>query len=293
MGVAAEGTKVLVLDTEMLGEEIQFRIASAKTGINCTKLETGKWNTDLKLVEKFRESEEELSKVLPLYHLYTPLSNIDQLCSVIRRFKHAMCAKDENFLVLYDYMQLTGEQPSAHNQAWMILGDKTAKLKACCSEMGAACLGAVQINRLGESKNKKSGQIERNLSVVAGSDKISQLADKVFWWGKKAQDEIHADNIDSQQDCGTHLLMPLASRFQGEDALGYDDNRRRILTDGTEIDQPFYFNFEVKNFKVQEMGTLDDIISRSRNRRRTNDSDAPENPNAERDGSVELESFNE
>jgi hypothetical protein len=186
-------------------------------------------------------------------------------------------------------MQLTGEQTSNHNPAWQILGEKTARLKACCAEMGAACLGAVQINRMGETKNRKSGQIERSLSVIAGSDKISQLADKVFWWGKKAQDEIHSDNIDGQGDYGTHLLIHLASSHQGEDSLGIDDVRRRIMADGSEIDQPFYFNFDVKNFKVTEMETVDQIIAKSRNRRSRNDSDNPQNQ--ERDGSVELQEY--
>ena len=66
--------------------------------------------------------------------------------------------------------------------------------------------------------------------------------------------------------------------------MGFSDNRTRISDDGSEISEPFYFNFSVRNFQVTECGTLDTIIARSRNVRRQNDSN--DQQNQERDGAV-------
>ena len=51
---------VLVLDTEMTTEEIQFRMAAAKTGVPLWFLETGKWRSDEEMVEKVRGYFQEL-----------------------------------------------------------------------------------------------------------------------------------------------------------------------------------------------------------------------------------------
>lgn len=283
--VAARGTKVLFIDTEMDTRWILDRRAAAMSGISFYEIATGYWKPES--VQKWNAAKPEFDKRKPFFHIHQPLADANQLCSIIRRFKHSHCKKDENFLVIYDYMHLTGEATSNHHQGYQILTDKTTKLKAVCHEMGAACLAAVQLNRGGENKNRKSNQVTRDLSVIAGSDGIAQKGDKIFWWGKKSEDEMHEDNIQGQGDYGTHMLLPLAARIQGEYAMGFDDSRRRIMDDGSERSVPFYFNFEIKNFKVTEMGSLDDIIARSRNRRRQNDSS--DQHNQERDGAVELE----
>ena len=284
-GVASRGTPVLFLDTEMESDLIADRRTAAISGIPCWEISTGYFEESS--FQKFQDKADEIDKEKPFWHLHVPLADDNQLCSIIRRFKHAHCEKGQKFLVIYDYMHLTGEKTSSHNQGWQILTDKTTRLKAVCSEMGAACLAAVQLNRTGENKNRRSNQVAMDLATIAGSDGIAQKGDKVFWWGQKAEDKLHTDNIEGQGDFGTHMLIPLASRIQGKHAMGFSDNRTRISDDGSEISEPFYFNFSVINFQVTECGTLDTIIARSRNVRRQNDSNNEQNQ--ERDGAVELE----
>ena len=67
---------------------------------------------------------------------------------------------------------------------------------------------------------------------------------------------------------GTHKLIPLKTRFQGRDAAGHQDllRRRTIETvNGRDVESEKFvnnfLNFRVENFKVQEEGSLQDVIA--------------------------------
>ena len=71
------------------------------------------------------------------------------------------------------------------------------------------------------------------------------------------------------EEFGTHKLVPLKTRFQGKDAAGHQDIMRRTMVDnlgGREVRSqkwvPNYINFDVKNFGVEEKGSLRHIIER-------------------------------
>jgi hypothetical protein len=64
---------------------------------------------------------------------------------------------------------------------------------------------------------------------------------------------------------GTHKLIPLKTRFQGQDAAGHQDLLRRVTIDPVNGQQSERFvnnflNFRVENFNVKEEGSLQDII---------------------------------
>ena len=65
---------------------------------------------------------------------------------------------------------------------------------------------------------------------------------------------------------GTHKLIPLKQRWQGRDAAGHQDLfQRREDPEDTNSDMIWvnnFLNFNVDNFDVEEMGSLNDIIMR-------------------------------
>ena len=78
---------------------------------------------------------------------------------------------------------------------------------------------------------------------------------------RKTLDEIALDG----NRFGTHKLIPLKTRFQGQDAAGHQDLLRRVTIDPANGQQSERFvnnflNFRVENFNVKEEGSLQDII---------------------------------
>ena len=70
---------------------------------------------------------------------------------------------------------------------------------------------------------------------------------------------------------GTHKLITLKSRFQGKSAAGHQDVLRRMMPNGDEKYVQNFINFDVNNFKVDEKGSLNDIIESERQKFYLND----------------------
>ena len=101
--------KALMLDTEMSTEDIQFRMASAITDVPMWHLETGNWRKNPALVKKVRSSLKETKKY-ECYHCFVGNKNIDQICSLVRRWHLTHVGRGNKCLISYDYVKLTGEK---------------------------------------------------------------------------------------------------------------------------------------------------------------------------------------
>ena len=253
---------VLVLDTEMTTEEIQFRMAAANTGVPLWYLETGNWRKNADMTQKIREYFKELKKH-KYFHYHVRNKNVDEVCSLIRRWHMQNVGRGNKCIIAYDYVKLTGERVDKNWAEHQAIGDKIDKLKRVSEEIQAPLITAMQMNRSGETHNRNSGSLVDDSSAISLSDRLQWFATFVAIFRRKTLDEIALDG----DRFGTHKLIPLKTRFQGRDAAGHQDLMRRTVREtlnGREFtNEKFinnFINFRVENFKVSEEGSLADII---------------------------------
>jgi len=253
---------VLVLDTEMSTEEIQFRMAAANTGVPLWYLETGKFRNNKEMEEKVRKYFDNL-KAHKYFHYHVKNKNVDEICALIRRWHMKHVGRGNKCIIAYDYVKLTGEKVSQSWAEHQAIGEKIDKLKRIAEEVNAPLVTAMQMNRAGESHNRSSSTLVDDSSAIALSDRLQWFATFTAIFRRKTLDEIALDG----ERFGTHKLIPLKTRFQGKDAAGHQDLiRRRVVenVDGREIESEKlmnnFLNFSVSNFKVTEQGSLEDVI---------------------------------
>lgn len=253
---------VLVLDTEMTTEEIQFRMAAANTGVPLWYLETGNWRKNADMTQKVRAYFKEVKKH-QYFHYHVRNKNVDEVCSLIRRWHMQNVGRGNKCIIAYDYVKLTGERVDKNWAEHQAIGDKIDKLKRVAEEIQAPLITAMQMNRSGETHNRNSGSLVDDSSAISLSDRLQWFATFVAIFRRKTLDEIALDG----ERFGTHKLIPLKTRFQGRDAAGHQDLMRRTVREtinGREItSEKFinnFINFRVENFKINEEGSLADII---------------------------------
>ena len=114
---------VLVLDTEMTTDEIQFRMAAAKTGVPLWFLETGKWRSKPEMVEKVRGYFNELKKH-KYYHYHVRNKTTDEICAIIRRWHMKYVGRGNKCVIAYDYVKMTGTRWGKTGQSTKLLGKR-------------------------------------------------------------------------------------------------------------------------------------------------------------------------
>ena len=165
-------------------------------------------------------------------------------------------------VIAYDYVKLTGERVDKNWAEHQAIGEKIDKLKRISEEVNAPLITAMQLNRSGESFNRNSSNLVDDSSAISLSDRLQWFATFVAIFRRKTLDETALDG----ERFGTHKLIPLKTRFQGRDAAGHQDLLRRRAADPVNghVSERFvnnFLNFRVENFKVEEEGSLQDIIT--------------------------------
>ena len=253
----ANNVPVLVCDTEMSKEEVQFRMAAALSGVPVWHLETGNWRKNPEMVEKVRATWEQI-KDKTYNHINVGNKTTDQVCSLARRWYFKHVGRGNKCIIIYDYMKLTNEKMGSNWAEHQALGEKVDKFKRLSEELNAAFLTAIQMNRSGENFNRDSRSVVYDSSAIAQSDRLQWFASFVAIFCRKTLDEI----ADDGPEFGTHKLVPLKTRFQGKDAAGHHDIIRRTFDDQSTRWVNNYLNFNVDNFSVEERGSLAHLVRR-------------------------------
>ena len=256
--------KALYLDTEMTTEEIMFRLAGSLTDVPVHALETGAWRTNPEYYEKVRKAEDLINEQDDFYHLHVASKNVDQICSIIKRWYYNVVGRGNPCLIVYDYVKLTGEKVGQNWAEYQAIGEKINKLKAIAAEVEAPLLTAMQLNRSAVGDNRVD-----NSAAIASSDRLTWFGAFVAIFRRKTEEELlldneYDDNGNITYDAGTHKLIPVKNRFQGREALGHVTFMRRILPNGTSRYDDMYINFSLHNFKVEEKGSLRNLCDRAR-----------------------------
>jgi len=195
------------------------------------------------------------------YHYHVRNKTTDEVCSMIRRWHMKYVGRGNKCVIAYDYVKLTGERVDKNWAEHQAIGEKIDKLKRISEEINAPLITAMQMNRSGESFNRNSSNLVDDSSAISLSDRLQWFATFVAIFRRKTLDEIALDG----NRFGTHKLIPLKTRFQGQDAAGHQDLLRRVTIDPVNGQQSERFvnnflNFRVENFNVKEEGSLQDII---------------------------------
>ena len=260
-------TKTLILDTEMQTVDIQLRMVASLSGVPVWYLETGNWRKNEEMTKKVREAWSKVKKY-EYFHYHVGNKNIDQICSIIRRWYLSKVGRGNQAMIAYDYIKLTGEKVGQNWAEHQAIGDKIDKLKRISEEIQCPVITAMQLNRTGESFNRKGAEVVDDSSVISLSDRLQWFASFVAIFRRKTLDELALDG----QAFGTHKLIPTKTRFQGKDAAGHQDLVRRLDSTGKETWAQNYLNYQVENFNIEERGSLNDVSASQRERYELNDS---------------------
>ena len=254
---------VLVLDTEMPTQEIQFRMAASQTDVPLWYLETGQWKNNPEMSSKVNEFLSNLQQH-KYFHYHVRNKSIDEICSIIRRWHLKEVGRGKDCIIAYDYVKLTGEKVSQNWAEHQAIGEKIDKLKKIAEEIQAPIFTAMQMNRSGEGRNRDSSNLIDDSSVISLSDRLQWYASFVAIFRRKTIDELALDG----QAFGSHKLIPIKTRFQGRDATGHNDLIMRPFVEESETGVNVvserlvsnYLSFDISNFRVTERGSLEDII---------------------------------
>lgn len=260
-------TKTLILDTEMQTIDIQLRMVASLTDVPAWYLETGNWRKNEDMTKKVRAAWQKV-KTYEYFHYHVGNKNIDQVCSIIRRWYLSKVGRGNQAMIAYDYIKLTGEKVGQNWAEHQAIGEKIDKLKRISEEINCPIITAMQLNRSGESFNRNSNNVVDDSSVISLSDRLQWFASFVAIFRRKTLDEVTLDG----QAFGTHKLIPTKTRFQGKDAAGHQDLVRRLDSSGKEIWAQNYLNYQITNFNIEERGSLRDVAERQREQYELNDS---------------------
>jgi len=261
--------KTLILDTEMQTFDIQLRMVSSISDVPMWHLETGNWRKNEEMTKKVRAAWAHV-KNYEHYHYHVGSKNIDQICSMIRRWYLSKVGRGNQALIAYDYIKLTGEKVGQNWAEHQAIGDKIDKLKRISEEINCPIITAMQLNRTGENFNRNASAVVDDSSAISLSDRLQWFASFVAIFRRKTLDELALDG----QQFGTHKLIPTKTRFQGREAAGHQDLVRRLDPTGKETWAQNYLNYNVQNFKIEERGSLHDIATRQREQYQLNDQSA-------------------
>lgn len=237
--------RVLILDTELETDRIIARNLSALSGVNEFKIKHGLWVNNQFDKNKVHAALNTLEKYQGrVHHEYVANRSIDEVISIAKRWYVQNIKEGENCLIVYDYLKSTQDNISNAFESYELLGMKTDKLKKLVSELPrTAGLTAVQINRTGGTA--MSSQIEWHCS-------------NMYRLEKKSIEEI----TEGGKEFGTHKLVEVLARVQGEGALGADNYVKRATKDGDEYVQN-YINFKIDSFNVLECGSAVDVFGKT------------------------------
>jgi len=235
-----KNVKVLVLDTELESERVKSRKAAALTEVGWSFIQDGRWLKNEEYTGAVLDKKDLFEKRAngAFKHLYVPGVPMEKIKSIIRRWRATETEPDDECLIIYDYLKITGEKVDDSNKEWQVMGEKCNALKEIVSEVRATGLACIQTNEVGG---------------VAMSARIKWFASNILMFRRKTPEEIS----EHGEEYGTHILQPVELRNLGDDWVN-EQWVKEVKDKGT-VYLPNWLNLEVSNFNIFERGTRRDI----------------------------------
>lgn len=251
----------LVLDTENEEDDTIIRAFANLTGVPYGDIEDGTFALNSKNKKKVYDTIERGEQEFQIDFLKVGNMPLEELVTVIKRWYHKNVKRGEPSVIIYDYLKVPEAMANENTKEYAAMGLLADALKKLAEELNSIVLSAIQLNRSGDSRGKKSGNFNSNSSAVAVSDRVLWYSTFMALFQKKTKDEITLDGVDG----GSHKLTILKARFQGKKPPGHFDFVERTI-DGAKQWVDNYISFEVSNFSVQETGSVQTIINLGKNK---------------------------
>ncbi len=252
----------------MQREVSQIRAAASFTNTPCWYLETGNYKNHPTYSKQVAENIQNINKYKSkIYHKYMANKPIDEVCSVARRWYYKTVGRGNQALIIYDYIKMTGEKIGINFSEFQVIGEKINRLNELGAQLNVGLFAAMQMNRTAEAGTDDS-------SAIALSDRLQWFCCFNAIFRRKTPEEISQDGLQF----GTHKMIPIALRFEGRDH--YD-----FVNVGTKKSPKYKYNFinyDVKNFKIEEKGTLKEIVAFQKDKHKIQEP----NPNDSDDGAI-------
>lgn len=261
--VALNGYHVIYLNTEMTDDEIRDRLGGVLASIEPILISTGELRREVVEYNKFLQKEthiEDISKKAGKYFIHKTVSHMpmEELESYIKYVYHKYVGKGKPCLICYDYLKITGEKTSSHNQEYQIIRNKSSQLKRIALQLNNPVITALQTNRQPDDDTLPLKAILKvDSTAMAMSHGASWDTSFLAYFKQKDVRELELDG----QEFGTHKLTPLKIRAWGLGGLNYERPVRRETPDGL-VYQKNHINFERGIFTLEPRGTLRDVMGR-------------------------------
>ncbi len=250
----------LLCDSEMNMVDVRFRLIASLTDVPMYYIESGLWRKNKEMTDKIRKVLPKLNSI-PFYHIHVGNKDMNEVCSIMRKFKYGKIGRHNKSVLCYDYFKLTDDLRGGMTETQNI-GLKVNLFKELLEQLNiknaeTVGLAAMQQNRTGEAMNKKSADIIEDSSTISSSDKFLWACNELMLFRAKSTDELERDSINF----GTHKSVCLKSRFKGKESSAPEYIKRRESKEdkkGKYIRH--YINYDVRNFNVAEKGSVTDII---------------------------------
>lgn len=245
--------KILYIDSEMDLDLNMFRAAAAEMNLNAWYLETGQWTKSKELSEKAVNGFKKLNEYRgSIHHIYLPNKPIKETITLMKRWYYKNVGRGNRCAFVYDYLKIT-DVPDKNRAEYQALGDMLNYLNELGHETDSAILTAGQQNRAAENQGIRND----DSTTAAVSDRINHLVGFNAVFRKKTDDEL----TEFGNKYGSHLLKPFkTSRVQGKENYNMNSAVKTIDHAGKIKWKQNFINYTIENYKVIELGTLQDII---------------------------------
>jgi len=174
----------LYIDTEMFTEEQQDRLLAQLSRVPEVEIKNGMFGRDTmngKARDKIARLQEasRMLKEAPFYHIYLPHFTPEKIVALARKYKIEYGIG----LLVFDYIKLPSSGSLVGEKEYQALGYLTSTLKDIAGTLEIPVVSAVQLNRAAV----KADEIDE--SMIAGSDRILQLANRVCFLRWKTEEE--------------------------------------------------------------------------------------------------------
>lgn len=249
---------VLVLDTEMSTEEIQYRMGASRSRVGLWHLKSGQWRKNEDNIQRVRSTLPGVFQSYDkVYHMAVGNKTKAHIASIARRWYLKVVGRGNDCIICHDYLKVV-EFDGKNRQEYQEMGSLVDFMKKLAEELDCPVITACQNNREGVVAAREPSEIIDDERSVGLSDRITWYASGVWILRRRTPEEITLDTPES----GTHKLIELVVREQGRDAAGHQDFMLRRFPDGKQKYVKNFINFHIHNFSVEERGSLRHTIER-------------------------------
>ena len=202
----------LFIDTEMSREQMTGRLMAQIADVNYAYLRKGTWRKNVEMEKRVRSAVKEISD-FKFHHVFVGNSDVNEICSVIKKWVLAHVGRDQHFMVFWDYIKVANNKSNGLKE-YELIGSIFDQVKNLIKDNypKGSLIGAVQANRQGNAG--RNGPDDSD-DAIALSDRLSWFCSSLVLLRKKTADELQEEPIEL---FGSRKIIPLKVREGNENS---------------------------------------------------------------------------